>query len=81
MMVELLSPRVRCTVISIGNGIAYGFFGGMTPPAATYLVAQTQDDYAPIYLLIGMAVISRIATLIMPETLKRGPLSRKTKTI
>ncbi len=72
MMVELLAPRVRCTVISIGNGIAYGFFGGMTPLAATYLVERTNDDYAPIYILIVWAVISLGATLVMPETFKRS---------
>ncbi len=71
MMVEILSPRVRCTVISIGNGIAYGVFGGLTPLIATYLVERTSDDYAPVYLLMVMALISFVATLTVPETLKR----------
>ncbi len=71
IIVELLAPRVRCTVISIGNGVAYGLFGGLTPMAVTYLVERTSDDYAPIYLLIAMAVVSLIATMFLPETFKR----------
>ena len=41
MMVEILSPRVRCTVISIGNGIAYGIFGGLLPLIAILTVPET----------------------------------------
>ncbi len=79
MMVELLAPRVRCTVISLGNGIAYGFFGGLTPLAATYMVERTNDDYAPIYLLIVWAVISLGATMLMPETYRRSLSHHKKK--
>ncbi len=77
MMVEILSPRVRCTVISIGNGIAYGIFGGLTPLIATYLVERTSDDYAPVYLLMAMALISFIATMTVPETLKRARAAKQ----
>ena len=77
MMVEILSPRVRCTVISIGNGIAYGIFGGLTPLIATYLVERTSDDYAPVYLLMVMALISFIATMTVPETLKRRSAAKQ----
>lgn len=35
MMVEILSPRMRCTAISIGIGFAYGIFDGLTPFIAT----------------------------------------------
>ncbi|MEO1225771.1 MAG: MFS transporter [Pseudomonadota bacterium] len=71
IMVETLAPRVRCTVISIGNGLAYGIFGGLTPLIATYLVERTGNDYAPVYLLIVMAAVSFVAILLVPETLKR----------
>lgn len=71
IMVETLAPRVRVTVISVGNGLAYGIFGGLTPLVATYLVELTGSEFAPVYLLIAMAAISFIAILLVPETLKR----------
>lgn len=77
MVTENLSLRARVTVISIGNGVAYGIFGGMTPFVATYLVERTADDFAPVYLLMGLAAISLIAVLGLPETHNR-PLPDET---
>jgi hypothetical protein len=34
---------------------------------ATYLVARTSDDFAPAYYLMGVALISFVATLGLPE--------------
>ena len=71
MMTEALPLRARCSVISIGNGIAYGVFGGLTPLVATYLVERTADDFAPVYLLMALALISSVAVLRMQETAPR----------
>ena len=68
MMAEALPTRLRCSVLSIGNGIAYGFFGGMTPLTATYLVERTGNDFAPVYLIVIFALVSLAALLRMPET-------------
>ena len=68
MMPESLSPRIRCSVLSIGNGIAYGFFGGMTPLTATYPVKRSGNDFAPVFLIPVFAVISLVAVLRLPET-------------
>ncbi len=71
MMAESLPPRLRCSVLSIGNGIAYGLFGGMTPLTATYLVKRTGNDFAPVYLILIFAAISLVAILSLRETLPR----------
>ena len=78
MMAESLAPRLRCSVISIGNGIAYGIFGGLTPLTATYLVQRTGDDFAPVYLMIAFAFLSFLAVLRLPETLPRARSRRPT---
>jgi MHS family proline/betaine transporter-like MFS transporter len=71
MMAETLPPRLRCSVLSIGNGVAYGVFGGLTPLVSTYLVERTGDDFAPVYLMMAFALLSFLAVLRLPETLAR----------
>ena len=71
MMAETLAPRIRCSVLSIGNGIAYGIFGGLTPLISTYLVERTGDDFAPVYVMMAFALLSLLAVLRLPETLAR----------
>ena len=72
MMAETLPPRLRCSVLSVGNGVAYGIFGGLTPLASTYLVERTGDDFAPVYLMMAFALLSFMAVLRLPETLERS---------
>ncbi|MEM7122606.1 MAG: MFS transporter [Pseudomonadota bacterium] len=71
MMAETLEPRLRCSVVAIGNGIAYGIFGGLTPLLTTYLVERTGNDFAPVYVMIALAVLSFLAVLRLPETRPR----------
>ena len=70
---EILSHRVRVSVLSIGYNICLSVFGGTTPLVATYLVERTGDDFAPVYYLMGLAVLSLIAVFSIPET-KGRPL-------
>ncbi|MEM7226185.1 MAG: MFS transporter [Pseudomonadota bacterium] len=65
---EILSRRVRVSVLSIGYNICLSVFGGTTPLVATYLVERTSDDFAPVYYLMGLSVLSLIAVLSIPET-------------
>lgn len=67
MITEALPLRARCSVVAIGNGIAYGIFGGLTPLVATYLVKRTADDFAPVYIIMALAVLSLFACLKIPE--------------
>jgi MHS family proline/betaine transporter-like MFS transporter len=65
---EILSRRVRVSVLSVSYNICLSVFGGTTPLVATYLVHRTSDDFAPVYYLMGLAVLSLIAVLNIPET-------------
>jgi len=67
-MVEILPRNVRVSVLSIGYNICLSIFGGTTPLVATYLVNRTSDDFAPVYYLMGLAVLSLIAVLSIKET-------------
>ena len=70
-LVEAAPHRGRCTVVAIGYNIPLGIIGGLTPMAATWLVARTGDDLSPAYMLIAAAVVSTVALLFMRETFKQ----------
>lgn len=66
-MVELLPAKIRCSGAGISYNVCLGLFGGITPWLATYLVARTADDNAPVFYVMVIAVISFIAAWRMPE--------------
>jgi MHS family proline/betaine transporter-like MFS transporter len=70
-LVEAAPHRGRCTVVAIGYNIPLGIIGGLTPMAATWLVARTSDDLSPAYMLIAAAVVSTVALLFMRETFRQ----------
>jgi MHS family proline/betaine transporter-like MFS transporter len=70
-LVEAAPHRGRCTVVAIGYNIPLGIIGGLTPMAATWLVARTGDDLSPAYMLIAAAVVSTVALLFMQETFRQ----------
>ncbi len=67
-MVEALPSHVRCSGVAIGYNLCQGLFGGTAPLVATYLLARTSDDFAPVYYLMITAVISTIAVYTLKET-------------
>lgn len=73
VMAELLPPEVRCSGASIGYNLCLGIFGGTTPLIATYLVARTADDFAPVYYLMAAAVLQLIG-LVGLKDLSGKPL-------
>ena len=70
-LVEGVPHDVRCTTVAIGYNVPLGIVGGLTPLAATWLVARTADDLSPAYMLIAAAVVSTVALLLLPETFRR----------
>lgn len=72
-MVESLPGHVRCTALSVGYNITFGFIGGLTPMIAAYLIERTGDDLAPAYFLSVAAVVSLAVIATMRETV-REPL-------
>jgi MHS family proline/betaine transporter-like MFS transporter len=71
VMVEMLPTEVRCSGVAIGYNLCFGIFGGTTPLIATYLVARTADDFAPVYYLMAVTIVSFIAMLGVPETARK----------
>ena len=72
-MVESLPARVRCTALSVGYNITFGFIGGLTPMVCAYLIQRTGEDLSPAFFLILTAVISLGVICTMRETV-REPL-------
>jgi MFS transporter, MHS family, proline/betaine transporter len=70
-MIEMLPTEVRCSGVAIGYNLCFGLFGGTTPLIATYLVARTADDFAPVYYLVAVTIVSFIALLGLPETARK----------
>ncbi|MES0884891.1 MFS transporter [Roseibium sp. SCP14] len=65
---EIVPHRVRVSVLSISYNFCLSLFGGTTPLVATYLVERTADDFAPVYYLMALSVLSLITVLLIPET-------------
>jgi MFS transporter, MHS family, proline/betaine transporter len=70
-MVEMLAAEVRCSGVAIGYNLCFGIFGGTTPLIATYLVAREANDFAPVYYLMAVTIVSFIALLGLPETARK----------
>jgi MHS family shikimate/dehydroshikimate transporter-like MFS transporter len=65
---ELFGARVRYSGASVGFQTAAALGGGFAPIIATALVAYTGGTHGVSYMLIGLAVITFIATLFARET-------------
>ena len=65
---EILPQNVRLSAFSIAYSICLALFGGTTPLVAAYLLQRTADDFAPVWYLMALAVISLVAVLTIPET-------------
>jgi MHS family proline/betaine transporter-like MFS transporter len=70
-LVEAAPHRGRCTVVALGYNVPLGIIGGVTPMAATWLVARTGDDLSPAYMMIAAAIVSTVAVLLMQETFRQ----------
>ena len=73
IMVEAVPRQVRCTTIALGYNVTVGVVGGLSPLAATWLVARTHNDYSPAFMIMVAAAISFLAILSFKETY-RTPL-------
>jgi MHS family shikimate/dehydroshikimate transporter-like MFS transporter len=64
---ELFHPRVRYTGVAAGRELG-AVFGGLTPLAATALLAAYSTGMAVAFLVIGMCVITVASVVWAPET-------------
>jgi MHS family proline/betaine transporter-like MFS transporter len=68
ILVEATPPGVRCTLIALGFNITMGLIGGVTPLAATWLVARTHEDLSPAFLIMAAAAVSFLSMLSFRES-------------
>ncbi len=69
LMVETTPHAVRCSVVSVGYNLCVGLMGGLAPVGATWLISMTGNDYAPVILLIGGALVTFFVLIRLPETM------------
>lgn len=67
-MVELFPHRVRFTGVSVGYSLPMGVLGGSTPLVATWLIAETGNDFSPAFYLMVFAAIGAVSLLVTEET-------------
>jgi MFS transporter, MHS family, proline/betaine transporter len=67
-LAELYPTNVRSTGMSLAYNGAVTIFGGFAPFIATSLIAVTGNALAPTFYVVGAAVASLIALLLMRET-------------
>jgi MHS family shikimate/dehydroshikimate transporter-like MFS transporter len=69
---ELFGTRVRYSGASLGYQLASVFAGGFAPLIATALLAANGGDPLLVALyMVGLGLVSVIATLLAPETLHK----------
>lgn len=57
-LTSIAPPGLRVSAVALGYNICMAIFGGTTAIIATYLVARTGDDFAPVYYMIAAALLS-----------------------
>lgn len=62
LLVELLNPKTRCTILSFTFSFSFGVFGGIVPIIGFFLVNAVGNDMAPVYYLLFSATITLIAS-------------------
>jgi len=72
LMVEITPAAVRCTVLAIGNNLAWSVVGGLTPLIATWLSWRTGESLAPAWLVVAAAAITLLALRLTADPFRRA---------
>ena len=67
LLVELLKPETRCTILSFTFNFCFGVFGGIVPVISFLLVSEIGSKMASVYYLMFAAVITLIATFFFKK--------------
>jgi MFS family permease len=67
LIAEAFTPRLRYSGASLGYQLASIIAGGPAPLIATYLFATYKNAHAISWYIVVLAVISFIATMMMPD--------------
>ena len=68
---EMFPTAGRATWMSVGYSFAVAIFGGFAPFIATWLIAVTGSELAPVFYVLAAAVVTALVVLTMPETARR----------
>lgn len=68
---ELFATKRRGSLVSIGSAISVTVFGGFGALICTLLITSTGIPTAPAFYVIGVAVITLIAGIALPNLAKR----------
>lgn len=71
VMAEVLSHKVRISALSVAYNVTLSIFGGTAPLVALYLVNRTENDFSPVYYLMGLGILSLMAVYSIPETARK----------
>jgi len=71
-LAEMFPTRIRYSALSIGYNLAVVIFGGMAPFVSTYLIMATGSNMSPTYYVIGGAVVSLIAIVLIKDTYRES---------
>jgi MHS family proline/betaine transporter-like MFS transporter len=63
LLINLLKPETRCTMLSFTFNLCFGVFGGIVPLISLLLITQFDNKTASIFYLMFTALITFIATL------------------
>jgi metabolite-proton symporter len=67
LIAEAFTPRLRYSGASLGYQLASVIAGGPAPLIATWLYAQYRSGYAIAFYIAACAVVSLVATVMMPD--------------
>jgi MHS family proline/betaine transporter-like MFS transporter len=65
---EWFPTRVRYSALSLGYSVSVSIFGGTSPLIFTYLLQSTGNPISPAFYILGAALVSLVATLMVAET-------------
>jgi MHS family proline/betaine transporter-like MFS transporter len=67
-MLEMFPTRIRYSGYSVGYNISTAIFGGAAPFFITYLISVTGNDLVPAFYMVGTALFTLIAVMLITET-------------
>jgi len=65
IVADLFPTRVRFSGVAVSFNLAFSIFSGTAPLAATLLVAATGTSTGPAYFMVGCALLTVAATLVV----------------
>lgn len=65
LLIGLLKPETRSTILSFTFNLCFGLFGGLVPAVCFLLVNQLNNKIAPILYLMFAAIITLFATFFV----------------